>query len=293
MVSIIISSYQPKYYFALEKNIAETVGVPYEIIKIENPGLMGIAVAYNKGAKKARFENLLFLHEDVLFHTQNWGEKLIKHLEDPETGVVGVAGSDYVPTAPCGWYINGRSFLHLIQNDKSHSQPQHIDNTSQNKHSAYALDGVFLAMQKSKFNNFRFDEKIGGFHAYDIDLSLRFAKKYKNYVIGDILIEHFSEGSPDKNFTEGNILVRKKWGSLFQTMYSRKIEMDCFEGFLNSYFRYFGINLVNVFQTVRFIPWGRIMMSDYIRLAKSYYRYFKYRKYYEKKFSESIKSAYA
>lgn len=293
MISIIISSYQPEYFAALENNIAETVGVPYEIIKIENPGLMGIAEAYNKGAKKARFENLLFLHEDVLFHTQNWGEKLIKHLEDPETGVVGVAGSDYVPTAPCGWYINGRSFLHLIQNDKSHSQPQHIDNTSQNKHSAYALDGVFLAMQKSKFNNFRFDEKIGGFHAYDIDLSLRFAKKYKNYVIADILIEHFSEGSPDKNFTEGNILVRKKWGSLFQTMYSRKIEMDCFEGFLNSYFRYFGINLVNVFQTVRFIPWGRIMMSDYIRLAKSYYRYFKYRKYYEKKFSESIKSAYA
>lgn len=293
MISIVISSYQPKYFTALEKNIAETVGVPYEIIKIQNPGLMGIAEAYNKGAKKARFGNLLFLHEDVLFHTQNWGEKLIKHLEDPETGVVGVAGSDYVPTAPCGWYINGRSFLHLIQNNKSQNHPQHINNTSQNKHRAYALDGVFLAVQKSKFNNFRFDEKIGGFHAYDIDLSLRFAKKYENSVIGDILIEHFSEGSPDKNFTEGNILVRKKWGSLFQTMYSRKIEMDCFEGFLNSYFRYFGINLVNVFKTIRFIPWGRIMRSDYIRLAKSYYRYFKYRKYYEKKFSESIKSAYA
>ena len=293
MISIIISSYQPEYFAALEKNIAETVGVSYEIIKVDNLGLMGICKAYNTGARKAKFENLLFIHEDILFHTQNWGEKLITHLENPDTGIIGVAGSDYVPTAPCGWFINGRSFLHLIQNNKSRSQPQHINYTSQNKHSVYALDGVFLAMQKSKFNNFSFEEEIGGFHAYDIDLSLRFAKKYKNYVIGDILIEHFSEGSPDKNFTEGNILVRKKWGSSFQTVYSRDIEMECFEGFLHSYFRYFGINVVNVFKTIRFIPRGRIMLSDYIRLAKSYYRYFKYRKYYEKKFSERQKSAYA
>lgn len=295
MLSIIISSYQPHYFTALEKNIAETVGVPYEIIKIENPGLIGISEAYNKGAKKAKFENLLFLHEDVLFHTQNWGEKLIKHLEDPVTGVVGVAGSDYVPIAPSGWYVHSmkNQFLHLIQNNKEGNKPSYQNFTTKPKHEVYALDGVFLAMQKSKFNNYRFDEKIGGFHAYDIDLSLHFAKKYKNYVIGDILIEHFSKGSPDKDFTEGNILVRKKWGSSFQTGFSRKIELDCFEAFLNSYFRYFGINLVTVFKTIRFIPCGRIMMSDYICLAKSYYRYLKYRKYYEKKFSESIKSAYA
>ena len=76
MLSIIVSSYQPENFSALEKNIAETCGVDYELIKIDNPGIMGIPKAYNKGAKKARFENLLFLHEDVLFHTQNWGENV-------------------------------------------------------------------------------------------------------------------------------------------------------------------------------------------------------------------------
>lgn len=246
---------------------------------------MGIAEAYNKGAKKARFENLLFLHEDVLFHTQNWGEKLIKHLEDPKTGVVGVAGSDYVPTAPCGWYISGRSFLHLIQNNKSHSHPQHINNTSQNKHRAYAVDGVFLAVQKSKFNNFRFDEKIGGFHAYDLDISLRFAKKYKNYVIGDILLEHFSEGSPDKNFLEGNIAVRKKYGSAFQSIHDSKTEKRCFEEFLYHYYRHYGISFINAFKTLRFVPTGRISFKDYIFLIKAYYRYFKYQKYFKEKFA--------
>lgn len=279
MLSIIISSYQPKYYFALEKNIAETVGVPYEIIKIENPGLMGIAVAYNKGAKKARFENLLFLHEDVLFHTQNWGEKLIKHLEDPETGVVGVAGSDYVPTAPCGWYINGRSFLHLIQNDKSHSQPQHIDNTSQNKHSAYALDGVFLAMQKSKFNNFRFDEKIGGFHAYDIDLSLRFAKKYKNYVIGDILIEHFSLGTDGKIWFDAIVKVRRNLGSEFNQIRDSELEQEMFYIFIRQYFGYYGISYRTIINTLKFFP-SQIKLKNQFTIAKKLFYYYIYRKTY-------------
>ena len=71
MLSIIISSYQPHYYTALEKNIAATCGVEYELIKIDNPGLMGLCQAYNKGAEKAKYEYLLFLHEDVNVLTVN------------------------------------------------------------------------------------------------------------------------------------------------------------------------------------------------------------------------------
>lgn len=62
MLSIIISSYQPQFYSALEKNIAETIGIPYEIIKIDNPNLMGICEAYNKGASLSKYDYLLFVH---------------------------------------------------------------------------------------------------------------------------------------------------------------------------------------------------------------------------------------
>ena len=50
MISIVISSYQPHFFAALEKNIVETIGVTYEIVQIYNPGTMGICEAYNKGA---------------------------------------------------------------------------------------------------------------------------------------------------------------------------------------------------------------------------------------------------
>lgn len=78
IISIIISSYQPNYFLALEKNIAETIGIPYEIIKIDNPNTMGICEAYNKGASKAQFENLLFIYEDILFQTKYWGRVIDK-----------------------------------------------------------------------------------------------------------------------------------------------------------------------------------------------------------------------
>ena len=125
------------------------------------------------------------------------------------------------------------------------------------------------------------DEEIAGFHAYDLDISLRFAKKYKNYVIGDILIEHFSNGNPDKAFFEENILVRKKCGSDFQLIQDSKIEMLCFKEFLYNYYRYSGINVMNAWRTLKFIPKGRINFNDYIILLKTYYRYFKFKKYFK------------
>ena len=108
MLSIIISSYQPHYYIALEKNIADTIGIPYEIIKIDNPRIMGICEAYNRGAEKAQYDFLLFLHEDVLFETQDWGKELIELLNLENCGAIGVAGTDYYGYVPYQW-ANRRS----------------------------------------------------------------------------------------------------------------------------------------------------------------------------------------
>ena len=60
------------------------------------------------------------------------------------------------------------------------------------------LDGVFLAVRKEVFlqNTFS-DDYLHSYHGYDTDFSLKIAKHFKNYVINDILIEHFSGGSFD------------------------------------------------------------------------------------------------
>ena len=105
MISIIISSYRADKFSVLEQNIKETIGVEYEIIKIHNPGKMGICEAYNRGAAQAKFPYLCFLHEDVEFRTNKWGENLLTHFDaDANAGVIGIAGSIFKCKMVSSWW---------------------------------------------------------------------------------------------------------------------------------------------------------------------------------------------
>lgn len=206
MLSIIISSYQPKYYAALEKNIAETCGIAYEIIKIDNPNLMGICIAYNLGAEKANYKNLLFLHEDVEFLTKNWGGNLLTHLQKPDCGVVGLAGCNYVPNVPFCWWDNFESTFRNIEQYSAGSKLR--DYTLHKSEEVSIIDGVFMACTKGLFDKINFNEKITDFHGYDLDFSAKAANFSTNLVISDIQLRHFSEGKPDKIWWE-NILTSR------------------------------------------------------------------------------------
>ena len=274
MISIIISSYQDDYYSDLEKNIAKTIGVSYEIIRVANPGIMGICEAYNKGGCKAKFENLLFIHEDVIFHTNNWGQILIDHLEIENTGVVGVAGSGYVPKAPISWNVPDINYiyLNLIQNTKEKNNSKFYSNISEST-KAFALDGVFLAVKKTVYKEFLFDEVVKGFHGYDTDFSLRVATKYNNYVISNILIEHYSKGNPDVFFFKNNVLIRRKIKNNFNKIFEEDIEKCSFQIFLEKYFKYYKFNVKNVIFTLNFLSFN-LSFKSYISIMKSYLYYF-------------------
>ncbi len=105
MISIIICSIDIKRYLEIEKNIGETIGVVYETIKVPNPGTMGLCEAYNKGGKIANYNILCFVHEDILFRTQNWGRILIDHFANLiEVGIIGLAGSVFKNRMLSSWW---------------------------------------------------------------------------------------------------------------------------------------------------------------------------------------------
>ncbi|WP_297985039.1 glycosyltransferase [uncultured Chryseobacterium sp.] len=222
MISIIISSYQPTFFAALEKNIAETIGVPYEIVQIYNPGTMGICEAYNKGAAKANFEQLLFLHEDVLFETQNWGAILCNQMQQGNVGVIGVAGCSYVPNVPFAWWdLFPASFKNLKQYNKNRLVSQF---SLKDDKTVMALDGVFLACRKEIWRKFPFNEKISGFHGYDIDFSVRVAYDYDNIVTSKIIISHFSMGNMDEKWLRSLIETRGYFKKPKGQMINKKYE---------------------------------------------------------------------
>lgn len=265
MISIIISSYKPDYFSAVEKNIAETCGIPHEIIKIDNPGLIGICEAYNKGAMMAKYDVLLFIHEDIKFITTDWGSKLIVHHELERAGVIGVAGGKYIPSAPSGWYTdNENALINIVQGKKGESKK--TIQTFSGVQKAFALDGVFLSIKKQIFTEYKFDEHLTGYHGYDTEITLRIAKNYINYVISDILIDHFSAGNPDQKWFEANIYIRKKLGSDFKHLIDKNLEFNLYRQFLKQYFEYYSKTYRNLFKTIRFFPSLKIEKRKYLKL---------------------------
>lgn len=229
MLSIIISSYQSQLFTSLQTNIAETCGIPYEIIKIDNPGLMGICQAYNIGGEKAQYSNLLFIHEDILFIDTNWGPKLLRNLELPNCGVIGVAGGDYYSYIPSSWSHRGHNSINIIQVvDKSFEQHNNSFTKNNSSQIVKGIDGVFLACKKDIFEKFRFNEKITGYHGYDLIFSLSVAKKYSNYIIDEILIRHFSSGNRSKDWFNSILQVREIIGQFPNQKIDKKVEMDAF-----------------------------------------------------------------
>ncbi|MEK6861187.1 MAG: glycosyltransferase [Nanoarchaeota archaeon] len=202
MISIIISSKNESDLKRCEESIKNTVGVPYEIIATNNSdGKIPLTKVYNDGAKKAKYEYVVFIHEDVIFKTKNWGEKLIRILSDKDVGVVGVAGSTYM--AEDGrWYSAGEPFTKgrvIHESDKVNMDFVALYSIEKGNFDVVVLDGLFIASKKYIIKEIPFDEKtFDFFHFYDLDFTIRVAQKYRVIVTTDILVKHFSHGKFDE-----------------------------------------------------------------------------------------------
>jgi len=219
MISIVISSSNPGYLTAVKENVRETIGVPYEVITVPNgDGKRGICEVYNAAAAQAKFDILCFMHEDIQFHTQDWGHNVVEVLSNPKVGLLGVAGSKYKSLMPGGWSCPGISIpwhkANFIQRFKFEDlQTQHfVYNTSDEQVSEVAtLDGVWLCTRKTVFKTIKFDEQLlRGFHGYDLDYSLQVARQYKVCVTFGVLIEHFSEGNYSADWLDAMLKLHNK-----------------------------------------------------------------------------------
>lgn len=220
MISVIISSAHPATLTQVNKNIEATISVPFEIIAFENiDGAKGICEVYNEGARRAKYDILCFMHEDIEMKTADWGSKVIAHFDDnPLLGLLGIVGCSYKSKSPSGWVCYGsRKILHYnyIQTFKHKKQPveHHYlnpDNATLSK--VATIDGLWFCARKSVSLEYPFDEGLlKGFHGYDMDFSLAVNQKYEVAIAYDILLNHFSEGNFKQDWIMETLKVANKW----------------------------------------------------------------------------------
>lgn len=216
MISIIICARQNDISKELRQNIDDTIGAECEIIVIDNSkNHYSIFSAYNKGVSLSKYPFLLFMHDDIKYHTEQWGQKLIDHFKDPEVGGVGIAGSPYLAFSTGSWWSAGAGYLYLLQSSKKGEEPELQDSFPANSEmeEVVILDGVWFCIRKEAFSKVRFDEEtFSGFHFYDVDTTLQvYQSGYKLLSVKDILIHHLSVGVLDQKFVENAERFHQKW----------------------------------------------------------------------------------
>ena len=234
MVSIIISSANDEQLAQVSAYIADTIGVPFEIIATDNSdGRQSICEVYNEGIEKAQYDILCFMHEDIIIESKGWGDILKKTFDvHPEIGLLGVFGSDYKSVTPMSWHgLEQRNiFAHIIQSYKhSTKEPLYFTNPP-NSTLEYVtcVDGLWLATKREVVKEFKFDEStFKGFHCYDLDYCLAVGQKYKIGVVYGISLNHLSEGSYTREWMEDNLKLHTKWQNILPVNINNYSPEEC------------------------------------------------------------------
>ena len=231
MISFIICSIHPEKAQATVANIKTTVGCPHECIIIDNrQNQRSIAKAYNEGASQAKGEVLCFVHEDVRFHTNDFGPIIYNKVLEPNTGVIGFAGTFYKAKAPSGW--NAHDDLkseYMIQTSHHKSEKCIAHNTSDNGFvHVIAVDGFCMFTSHNAWASHPFDEQtITGFHCYDVDFCIGMhVAGLNNYVCHLIMPEHMSSGNYNIQWIENTLSFHNgKWKELLP-LYTKNISLS-------------------------------------------------------------------
>jgi len=240
MISIIILHRNSEYLNNLIPNIEKTIGFEYELIVIENKeNKFNIFTGYNEGVKRSKGEILCFCHEDLIFHTINWGQILVKHFENEQLGLIGVCGGNAFPACPAPWWNSTILNDHLSNTintwKNAPSVHEYKNPYSQNSTQAVVVDGAWFCIRKKCFAQIRFDDiTFSGFHAYDSDICLQILNiNMKIEVIFDILIEHFSAGTINKDWAVSVEKLADKWAS-FLPVFSKPVNTKLISGYMYS-----------------------------------------------------------
>lgn len=210
-LSLIFCSRSVKLPEKLIQNIQTTIGCDYELVVIDNSQQrFSIFEAYQLGYERSNGIYLAYLHDDIFFHTPDWGLLLIDQLQTPGAGIMGIGGRDMLVRVPSSWTVS-LPYIHLTQSGKNGTNRKIKHRPvgfSAKQAKVVMLDGVMLCMHRKVMETISFDTQLSGFHGYDFDICIRAAAAgFQNYVMYNIDIEHFSRGNADINYYRNLIRV--------------------------------------------------------------------------------------
>jgi len=187
-----------------------------EVIEKVNNGEKSLTQVYNEVLSESKTDIILFCHDDIYFETNSWYNKLLKHFEKSDFGIIGMAGTTQMPSSGM-WWENRKKMVGIVnhESDGKKWESKYSESFGNSITETIVVDGLFIAVDRRKLKN-NFNEEFKGFHFYDIPFCFEnHIEGVKVGVITNIRITHKSIGQTNEQWEENR--------KLFETKYAKNL----------------------------------------------------------------------
>lgn len=207
----------PKFIEQIQKSVMYK---NVQVIQKINNGEKSLSQVYNEILEEAENDIVVLVHDDLIFETKHWGDKIIKHFKrNKDFGILGLAGTKYLSDSGKWWELPSSMYGVVNHSDGTKKWTSSYSKDRGNQiDETIIVDGLFIAIDKTRIKH-KFDETVNGFHFYDLSFCLpNFLDEVGVGVIYDVRVTHLSVGQTNEQWEEN----RKE----FSEKYSEDLPID-------------------------------------------------------------------
>jgi hypothetical protein len=183
-----------------------------EVIEKINNGEKSLAQVYNEILEESNTDIVILCHDDIYFEATGWYNKILKHFEKSDFGIIGMAGSTSMP-ASGQWWENRKKMVGIVNHEHEGKkwESKYSESFHNNIFETVIVDGLFMAIHKKRIKS-NFIEDFKGFHFYDIPFCFEnHLQGVKIGVITNIRVTHKSIGQTNEQWEENRKLFAEKY----------------------------------------------------------------------------------
>lgn len=183
-----------------------------KVIEKINHGEKSLCEVYNEIINDSETDIVVLCHDDIYFDSTAWYPKIIKHFENGEYGIIGVAGTTHLPESGM-WWEDRRKMVGIVNHESNGNkwESKYSESFGNNVEPVILVDGLFIAIHKQRIKKL-FVEDFKGFHFYDVPFCFEnYLEGVKIGVITNIRITHKSIGQTNNQWEENRKLFVEKY----------------------------------------------------------------------------------
>ena len=183
-----------------------------QVIEKINNGEKSLAQVYNEILEESDTDIVILCHDDIYFEATGWYNKILKHFEKSNFGIIGMAGSTSMPVSG-QWWEDRKKMVGIVNHESGGKkwESKYSESFHNNVFETVIVDGLFMAIHKKRIKS-NFIEGFKGFHFYDIPFCFEnHLQGVKIGVITNIRVTHKSIGQTNEQWEENRKLFAEKY----------------------------------------------------------------------------------